>query len=182
MEQIKEIKDQEGRSIFIIDNAVTYTEQEKFYNAVVHESYKIGFEDTDAVERLSNKYLHCSWSPENLYNSGFRDILAKTKLWDKVNTLALKRITINLSVPSDTYFPHCHHNQWSLIYYANLDWKTEWGGETLFYDNTLSNIVFASAYIPGRIILFDGEIPHSIKSQNDLAPHYRFSLALFFDK
>lgn len=179
---MKEIIDRNNRSIFIVDNALTYDEQNFIYTHAINSVYKIGFEDTSVIERLTNKYLHSNWTPEDLYRSGFRDVLSKTMLWNKLNELVLERITINLSTPSDSYYPHCHHKQWSLLYYINLDWKPEWGGETLFYDDNLTEIVFASMYTPGRIILFDGEIPHSIKAQSSLAPHYRFSLAMFFNK
>jgi hypothetical protein len=177
-----EIKDKKNRSIFVVDDALDYNEQNYIYTHIINSSFKIGFEDTSALERLSHKFLHSAWTPEDLYQSKFRYALEKTKLWDKVKELEVSRITINLSVPSDTYFPHCHNNELALIYYANLDWKAEWGGETLFYDDNLKDIIFASAYIPGRIILSDGEIPHSIKAQSHIAPHYRFSLAIFFKK
>ena len=44
-----------------------------------------------------------------------------------------------------------------------------------------SEIAYASVYIPGRIILFDGSIPHAIRPQSVKAPKYRFTLSLFFD-
>ena len=51
------------------------------------------------------------------------------------------------------------------------------------YDNpdNLKEIVYTSLFIPGRIILFDGSIPHAIRPQSVKAPKFRFTLSLFFD-
>ena len=70
----------------------------------------------------------------------------------------------------------------SVLYYINLDWRDGWHGETLFYNpNNLKEIIYTSLYIPGRIILFDGSIPHAIRPQSIKAPKFRFTLSLFFD-
>ena len=66
--------------------------------------------------------------------------------------------------------------------FVNLDWRDGWHGETLFYNpDNLKEIVYTSLYIPGRIILFDGSIPHAIRPQSVKAPKFRFTLSLFFD-
>lgn len=179
---MQEIKDQQGRSIFIVDNVLTVSEHNYLYNSILRSNFNIGFEDTEAIERLSNKYLHSVWNPTVLKECGFIDALKNTEIWNIISDLEVKRIIINLSVPSDTYYPHCHKDELALIYYANMDWKPEWGGETIFFEENLQDIVYASLYKPGRLILADGNIPHTIRSQSDLAPHYRFSLAMFFKK
>jgi hypothetical protein len=69
-----------------------------------------------------------------------------------------------------------------VLYYVNLEWQDGWHGETLFYDESLKNIVFASPYIPGRIVVFDGSIPHTIRPQSYIASHYRFTFALIYNK
>ena len=47
--------------------------------------------------------------------------------------------------------------------------------------NNLKEIAYTSSYIPGRIILFDGSIPHAIRPQSVKAPKFRFTLSLFFE-
>ena len=67
------------------------------------------------------------------------------------------------------------------MYYANLEWRDEWHGETLFYDH---NRVSTNAYqyTPGRILEFDGSLPHSIRPQSFIGPQYRFTVSTFFTK
>ena len=63
-----------------------------------------------------------------------------------------------------------------------MDWKDGWYGETIFYNpDNINDIVFTSPYIPGRIILFDGDIPHAIRPQSSKASKFRISLSLFFN-
>ena len=45
-----------------------------------------------------------------------------------------------------------------------------------------NNIIFTSPYIPGRIILFDGNIPHAIRPQSTNGPKFRISITLFFEE
>jgi len=180
--KIKTIQDNLGRLIYIVDDAFTTSQHEKFYNIAKNSFYRIGFQDTEAVERLTNKYLHSSWSLDEYKNLGLKDAIENLEIYDKLKDCSLDRVTINLSTPSDTYYSHTHHNQYSLIYYLNLDWKPEWAGETIFYNDDMTEVIYTSLYKPKRLILADGNIPHSIKVQSQLAPHYRFTLALFFNK
>jgi len=62
-----------------------------------------------------------------------------------------------------------------------LNWEDGWYGETMFYDpNDLEKVSYTSLYKPGRIILFDGSIPHAIRPQSIRGPKYRISLTLIF--
>jgi hypothetical protein len=97
---------------------------------------------------------------------------------------------VNLGIPTDchqlhtdiagslTGFDECL----SLLYYVNCDWNINWGGETLFYSNDLHNIEYTSIFKPGRIIIFDGAIPHSARPQAVLSTQHRFTLACKFIK
>lgn len=182
LEHMQTIQDNLGRSIYIVDDAFTTEQHERLYGTVLNSYYRIGFADTDAIERLTNKYLHSSWSHDDYQRFGVKDAIESLDIYDKLKDCTLDRVTINLSTPSDSYYPHTHHNQYSLLYYLNLDWKPEWAGETIFYNDSMTEAIYTSLYKPRRLILFDGAIPHSIKVQSSLAPHYRFTLAIFFNK
>ena len=64
----------------------------------------------------------------------------------------------------------------------NLEWRDGWHGETLFFDESCKDIMYASPYTPGRVIAFDAKIPHTIRPQSHLASFYRFTLALVYTK
>ena len=90
--------------------------------------------------------------------------------------------TINLAVPSSIQFPHSHNEKSVLLYYINPEWKNEYYGETLFYDDYSDEIIQSSKFVPGRFILFDGKTPHSIRPSSHIAPQYRFTLFVGFDE
>lgn len=180
---MKKIVDSAGRDLYIIDDLFSQSYHHYLYAfAKGFNKYSLGFEDTDAIERLSHKYYTANIGVEELQQIQLFSQIQKTELHDLIKEKQLIRATINTSVPSQTNFAHTHFNQWSLIYYMNIDWKNEWAGETLFYNDNLSEIEFASIYKPNRAIFFDGHIPHSLRTQSINAPHYRFSLAMFFEK
>ena len=70
-----------------------------------------------------------------------------------------------------------------MLGYLNLNWRDGWYGETWFFDKfDFNKIIFASALAPGRIILFDGQIPHTIRPQSKVGPKFRMTLSLFYNK
>ena len=172
-----------GREIIIFDDLFPKAFHQYLYGFVLSKkNYSLGFQDTEAIERLSHKYYTADFGVEDLEESKLFDEIYKTPMGEFIKDKQLTRATINTSVPTQTNFPHTHINNLSFIYYLNLDWKPEWAGETLFYNDKCDEIEFASIYKPNRGILFDGAIPHTLRTQSITAPHYRFSLAMFFDK
>ena len=174
--------DKNGRPIWVYENIFPTSYCEWLYSFVAHSLYTIGFEDTDVIERRNKMYIISGYSNADVEKSKFMLQLQKTAAWDKVKDCTLYRTTINLSVPTNTHYSHTHPDEIALIYYVNLDWKQEWAGETLFYSDDLKDIIHASMYKPNKLIIFDGNIPHTIRPQNIEAPTFRFSIAMFFKK
>lgn len=167
----------------VIDNPFGTAYHEKLYHYVSNSFFKIGSQDGPSpLDRRNHVYIHSDYSIDDVNRIGFLDKLKELKQFKSYKDLELIRTTINVSVPSDTNFAHTHDDQISLVYYINLDWKPEWAGETIFYNEDMSEIIYSSVYKPARLIIFDGSIPHSIRVQSNSAPHYRFTWAMFFNK
>jgi SM-20-related protein len=49
-------------------------------------------------------------------------------------------------------------NELTAIIYANEEWKDRWSGETVFFDESRECLSVRPR--PGRLVLFDGSIPH----------------------
>ena len=89
---------------------------------------------------------------------------------------------VNLVRSNDIHTIHHHKMSQVALYYVNMDWQDGWYGETIFYDELDRNkIDFTSPYIPGRIILFDGKIPHAIRPQSVDGPKFRITLSFFYE-
>ena len=101
---------------------------------------------------------------------------------DLVKNLKLQTCVINLSRPGETYFHHTHaDNTKVILYYPNINWNREWGGETLFYSSTSKELIFANEYVPNTLLYFDGSIPHTIRAPTYTAPEYRFTISTFWN-
>lgn len=169
-----------GKSVHVIDGAVDFSEREHLYSFVRGSAYKIGNEDADAIETSAHKYMCSYYSTADVVESGILQAIVGTPVEDLIKGKELVRAHINLSTPTDCHWAHDHRGHTVLLYYVNKHWKHEWAGETLFFNDDLSEIEYASVYKPGRIVVFDGEIAHSVRPQSSTAPTYRFTYSLVF--
>ncbi len=77
---------------------------------------------------------------------------------------------------------HCdclaeNDRQYTLIHYANWSWEANWHGETIFYDRQGKDAVAVVSLKPGRVILFNGNIPHSAIAPSRIASFPRYTIA-----
>lgn len=162
--------------IEIYDNTVPYHVMEWMYSYCIHSGYRlIGWHDTLDT---SKKDIHSNWTYDDLKRSKILPYLEKVypefeKRW--------KMSIVNLVKPGDHYLTHTHTDDTDvLLYYANIDWKDEWAGETIFYnDNRVTTNAYQ--YVPGRILKFPGHLPHSIRPQSPIGPQFRFTLTCFLN-
>jgi Rps23 Pro-64 3,4-dihydroxylase Tpa1-like proline 4-hydroxylase len=171
-----------GKDIHIFDGLLDFSFREQAYTYARYSKYTIDNQDSDALENSQHQYIVSFWTEEEFINFGLLDKLAGTKAGDLLQGKRFIKANINLSTPTDTYWSHDHKNQMVALYYVNKQWNHNWAGETVFFNDDVSEVEYSSIYTPGRLIIFDGEIPHSIRPQSVLAPHYRFTLSAFFYK
>ena len=74
-----------------------------------------------------------------------------------------QRAYVNSSTYGDDYYIHrdtpVNTKHVTLLYYANLHWEAEWGGETIFYDENYDAQVVVSPK-PGRLVVSRSAILH----------------------
>ena len=166
--------------VYSIGNVFEYSYQNKLYNICRHSFYQIGWEDTNHIEYSNIKYLHCKWNEEDIKNSKIDAKIRNTKFNDLLSNKTLEEVVINLSTPGETYFEHTHIGKTVVLYYPNLRWSRQWGGETIFYSPNNKHIEFVSEYEPNKLILFDGKISHTVRPGSYLSPQYRFTISCFY--
>lgn len=172
----------DGKQLFVFDNAVRFSARERAYSYIRNSLYRIGNEDADAIESAHHKYLCSYYTQKDVEQTGILEEVKGTQIEQMIAGMTIVRAHVNLSTPADGHWAHAHENQIGMLYYVNKHWKHDWAGETLFFNDDLTEIPYASVYTPGRIIIFDGEIPHSVRPQAAHAPHYRFTLSIFFQR
>ena len=167
--------------IEVFDNQVPFAVREKAFDYCSRANFSLGWTDRPVVDHeKSVPNVYASWSQEQLDASGIFTYIAPCI--EETAFFTSRRIesaVVNLVRPSDVHYIHSHPGKQVALYYCNLDWEDGWYGETLFHDpKDLNRISFASAYTPGRIILFDGSIPHAIRPQSINGPKYRISVTV----
>ena len=60
------------------------------------------------------------------------------------------------TVHLDDYFD----GMYTALVYMNSSWQADWHGETLFYDDTRTEVIRCVTPRFTRLVIFDGRIPH----------------------
>ena len=179
---IRETQVDNGRTIRVYDDVFDMEYRHSLYSFAQSSTFRIGWADSVLAENKKYQFLHSTYSKDDLDRLGFLSHLEQTPVANETLGFTLSNCVLNLSTPSDINFIHTHPEDKVLLYYVNLEWHDGWHGETMFYDESGKEVVFASAYTPNRLIAFDAKIPHTIRPQSHLAPHYRLTLALVYTK
>jgi len=166
--------------ILSIEDAFNHHYQNHLYNVCRYSFYQIGWEDTNHIEYGNIKYLHCKWNEEDIKTSEIDSNIQNTKFSELLSNKTLESVTTNLSTPGETYFEHTHKGKIVVLYYPNLRWLRQWGGETIFYSLNNKDVEFVSEYKPNKLILFDGQISHTVRPSSYLSPQYRFTISCFY--
>ena len=169
-------------SIRILDNVVPVHHRAMVYNYVSNSNFRIGWSDRPPVQGHTYSYLHSRYSDEDVKNIGLLPLLNGTEFGDVLKDYDLTGTTVNMSVPSNVHFVHGHFEDLVLLYYVNPDWQPHFYGETVFFNKDCSDIVRAVPFTPGRFVLFDGTMPHSIRPQSSAGPDYRFTISFMYTK
>jgi SM-20-related protein len=91
-----------------------------------------------------------------------------------------QRAYVNNSVYGDMYYAHrdcsAHRKHVTALYYANLEWQPDWGGETVFYNDENDAEVVVSPK-PGRVVVARGAILHRGTVPTRACYEERFTIA-----
>ena len=141
--------------------------------------YFIGWKDqADKDPHLHAVMPEASSIPFNLI-----DLLkGRPEMDERLEGLQKRTSIANLTTASSIHHRHTHpYDDLVILYYANMEWQDHWEGETMFYAED-GEIELASKYTPGRILVFDAKMPHTIRAQSSAGPSFRFSLSIFWEK
>lgn len=176
-----------GREINIFDDVFTQAERDNFYNFCLRSLYRTDSKDNFRLEHQGDYQLACNMSIDDLNNMQLLSRPGSSHFKDYLDGYNIIQSRINISTLNDRNRFHVDGNMHNfedrtLLYYPNLEWNLEWGGYTIFSDENMKEVEYCNAYVPGRVLIFDGKIPHCIAAPTNLAPSWRFTVAVKFDK
>ena len=164
--------------IRVFDNFLQDYQREELYMMSVSAKYQIGWDDSSTIEYRQYPCFFKELTKKEWEELNFMENIINVP--EELNGLVFEKAVINLVTPSAIHFAHTHPNKTVLCYYFNNDWRDEWYGETIFYNQQKSDATNVVMYKPNRAVLFSGETPHSIRPASFIAPQYRFTLSVFF--
>jgi hypothetical protein len=67
--------------------------------------------------------------------------------------------------------------RFTVVLYLNRNWHPSWQGETMFYNNSGTDIIKAVVPHPGRVLFFDARIPHQARPPHRSIDDLRMTMA-----
>jgi hypothetical protein len=179
---MKRIDVDTNRNIEIYDDIFTASELFQFYEFAQQSAYRLVRNSTSLVEDKGLSTFKCDLTLTEMLKLGiytsknFRPFLKIVK--DK--NVRMQRSYINLC-SSDDLFPYhtdsYDNNGLTMLYYMNTQWDPIWEGETHFANDSMTDLICSSAFIPGRLAVFTPTIPHKSSQPSSLARQFRFTFA-----
>lgn len=182
----QEIKIGKDKTIQVYDGIFNYSEISGIYNALTHGTYILDNANRGDVQDMQDRKLVYRITPELLDKLHFFDGALNTIIDEHIpeNKYDHFKSYVNLGLYTDNHEVHADHYYdragKTLLYYVNEAWNRDWGGETVFLDDNAEEILYTSQFVPGRVVIFDSNIPHSAKPQSIDGPSYRFTMAMKF--
>src|SRR5690349_7907552 len=150
-----------GRELFVCDGVVEPIMMQQI-GALVTRMHYVRTEKSRAD--VPGGVAVCDIPMESIANDTFLRSLRQTVQMLLPNErFTDQRAYVNCSVYGDSYYMHrdCapHERHVTALYYANLEWQPDWGGETIYY-NDEEDAEFAITPRPGRLVIARGAILH----------------------
>ena len=183
-----------GKRIYIYDDLFDFHTLDKLLHFVTGSYYRPvgGLSNYDG--ELQNYHTFCStYTKKDIENSKFLEYLPlEIKKQHRLSMETYNSCHVNLVTPSDKFHVHVDtdndkskgkgDNNTILMFFPNTNWHIEYGGDTLFLDESGEKVELYSQYTTGRIIILDGSIPHLARPSTILAPHFRYSFVVTFSE
>jgi hypothetical protein len=172
----------EGRDVFVFDGLISETELGEYFEALA----RAPFTRTEIAKPETAEYKH--WVSElPLAN------VTRLPLWVATEravaavrpgeTYRPYRAYTNYAAFGDMLYTHtdCRPDQRELtaLWFLSTQWEPEWGGETMFFDAS-GDAMFCTSPKSGRLVVFDGAIPHVGRPPSRICytPRYTFAIKL----
>ncbi|MFL6549561.1 MAG: 2OG-Fe(II) oxygenase [Povalibacter sp.] len=170
----------DGRDIAVFDGLLAADEAQRYAVTIKHAAFtRTEMARPDNVEV---RHWVCEMPLENL---------PRTSLWPATmqavsairasEQYAPYRCYTNFASYGDVLLSHVDalpdRRELTALWFLCEQWDIEWGGETLFFDNS-GEAQIAVAPRPGRLLLFDGAIRHAGRPPNRNCPVSRYTFAI----
>jgi SM-20-related protein len=168
-----------GREIFVFDGLVSAAEFLPYARAIP----RAAFTRTETARPNSEvRHWVCEMPLENLPQAALWHATERAVMAVRPNERYRPyRVYTNFASFGDLLLTHVdalpNARELTALWFLCESWDTEWGGETLFYDDA-GDAQVAVTPKPGRLLLFDGAVRHAGKPPNRNCPVGRYTFAI----
>ena len=171
----------EGKQLTVFDDVFSYRERCSFYNFFTSGLFRFNGTADNELNANSKEYIQSSYSSNDLDNLKFFTPNLQNILSKYIKDKLIKRSYVFSSNFLNKHYFHCDPGGLTLLYYANLNWSLNDGGETLFVNDSIDEVLYTALFKPGRIVLFDSSIPHKSSTIPVTTTSFRFSFVVNFE-
>ena len=164
--------------IYVHDDEFNWTWIQYAFGFMKNSSYRF----TTTEQSIKEACMISMFNEEDLVRLNLLEQIKAPELLERIDGRKPVTAFVNFDNIGEVHVAHTHVNQEVLLYQANPEWHTEWYGETMWYDKNCKDIIYCNHYTPGRIIWFDGNLPHSARPPSYTSPFCRFTLSIIFDR
>lgn len=174
----------QGRRLAVYDGLMPEPELLKLWSVL----NRAGFTRTEVASPDTAEHRH--WATEIAMERlptmpFFAPTLAALADYAPKQRYRAHRCYVNVAHYGDMLFSHTDclpgAGELTALWYICDRWDHEWGGETMFYDDT-NDVRAAVTPRPGRLAIFDGALLHVGRPPNRNCHVPRFTLALKFEQ
>ena len=147
------------------DEVFTDEEKCKISGCCNSMPFNIGLQSVSEDEM----YIHSLINGSDWHSSSnpIKDCFEKTKAFSQLlSDHKLAGVAVNVYTVADCQDTRCYPSNEVIIYFTNIEWKSEFGGDILFYDAHGKSVVCAIPCVPNRMIVFKGDMIHRISTPN----------------
>ena len=173
-----------GKAAKMYDDVFTFTERKDFYYFAMQSLYKMTGHDGIATEADSLHYqIYSHYCKEDVDAMGFFAHEAVKQIMDDngCNPDNCKQFRVNCSHMGEKNVTHSDGKGKTLLCNLNITWKPQWGGHLMLMDEEVSEPLEIIGYVPGRITIIDGDIPHCVMTPTIMSPFHRYNLVVQFN-
>jgi SM-20-related protein len=150
-----------GRELFVCDNMIALEVINRIGALVKTLVYRRKEKSRPGVPgRAAVSEIAAAQMSNNVFLQNLRCIAEEVFPGEQLHD---QRAYVNSSLYGDSYYIHrdCSENESHVtaLYYANLEWETDWGGETIFYNDDYDAELAVSPR-PGRVVVSRAAILH----------------------
>jgi hypothetical protein len=172
----------DNKSVSVYDDVFSFQENLEIYQFICQQPFiRSNLDNTFQ----NNKDIDIKWSCLLKESNQISNLLEKKylnldELKDRRIEIFRQYVNFSTSEAVDQIHvdsPADSSNAYTILHYANFIWDKNWHGETVFYNYTADEIALSTMIRPGRVVVFDSNIPHSARPPSRISEYGRYIIA-----